>query len=70
MIAPNGKTSHVQSDGLYFSVITCTTLGYGDLVPVGWSRRAASVEALTQYVVMALLIAALIALMQWHNDDR
>jgi hypothetical protein len=43
---------------LYFSVITITTVGYGDLVPLPQARVFAAFEALTGYVYMALFIAA------------
>ncbi|MBD3183482.1 hypothetical protein GF312_14400 [Candidatus Poribacteria bacterium] len=41
---------------LYFSVVTWTTLGYGDYYPCGWSRFIASFEALIGYAVMGLII--------------
>ncbi len=31
---------------LYFSIVTATTLGYGDLYPDGWGRALASAEAI------------------------
>jgi len=33
-------------DYLYFSIVTLTTLGYGDLHPVGWWRLLAAFEAI------------------------
>jgi len=43
--------------------ITWTTLGYGDIVPGEPAARAiAGIEAITGYVVMALLISALVEL--------
>jgi len=33
-------------DYLYFSIVTATTLGYGDLQPIGWCRLIASTEAI------------------------
>ena len=33
-------------DYLYFSVVTATTFGYGDLQPIGWCRLVASMEAI------------------------
>jgi hypothetical protein len=37
----------------YFSVITYTTLGFGDIVPQGPMRFIASVEALTGFVLIS-----------------
>ena len=42
---------------LYFSVVTFTTLGYGDFQPlVGWSRFLVSFEALLGAFTMALFV--------------
>ena len=41
---------------LYFSVVTFTTLGYGDFTPVGWSRPFAAVEAFNGAFMIALFI--------------
>ena len=41
---------------LYTSVITFTTLGYGDVHPIGWSRIVASVEAGFGIIMTALFI--------------
>jgi hypothetical protein len=51
-------------NALYFSIITWTTVGYGDMTPpAGIARVVACVEAILGYVVMAFLIAALLKLM-------
>ncbi|HKG08312.1 MAG TPA: potassium channel family protein [Pedobacter sp.] len=42
---------------LYFSTITFTTLGYGDLSPTGWLRILASIEAFIGVINMGFLIA-------------
>jgi hypothetical protein len=42
---------------LYFSIVTFTTLGYGDFAPTPPIRLLAASEALVGYVSMALLIA-------------
>lgn len=44
-------------DSLYFSTITFTTLGYGDLSPIGWLRIFSSIEAFLGAVNMGFLIA-------------
>ena len=43
---------------LYFSVVTFTTLGYGDFRPIGGCKILASVEALFYIFFMALFIFA------------
>jgi uncharacterized membrane protein len=45
---------------LYFSVVTWTTLGYGDVSPSPESRPFAALEAVTGYFASALIIAALV----------
>ena len=43
-------------DCIYFSVVTFTTLGYGDLTPLGWSRIVAALEAFTGSFSLALFV--------------
>jgi len=43
---------------LYFSVITWTTLGYGDFRPTPAARPLAAIEAITGYLFMALSIGS------------
>jgi len=43
-------------DCLYFSVVTFTTLGYGDLTPTGLSRIVAACEAFTGSFSLALFV--------------
>ncbi len=45
-------------NNLYFSVVTFTTLGYGDFRPIGTVRILASVEALLGIFLIALFIFA------------
>ena len=45
---------------LYFSVVTFTTLGYGDLVPVGPSRAVAAVEAFAGSFTLALFVVVFV----------
>ena len=53
----NGFTS------LYFSFVTLSTLGYGDIVPVAqMARMLAMVEAIFGMFYMALLVARLVSL--------
>ncbi|MBU7025782.1 MAG: two pore domain potassium channel family protein [Theionarchaea archaeon] len=41
---------------LYYSIVTFTTLGYGDIHPLGYSHIIASVEALTGAFFIALFV--------------
>jgi voltage-gated potassium channel Kch len=48
---------------LYFSFVTITTLGYGDIVPVsGAAKILSSGEALFGQIYLAVFIARLVAL--------
>lgn len=49
------------SDMLYFSYVTFTTVGYGDLHPTGVCRGIAMAEAVTGYILLGLFVAAAIA---------
>ena len=45
-------------DWIYFSVVTFTTLGYGDFVPVGFvGQLIVCSEVLVAYVMLGLLVA-------------
>ncbi len=47
------------NDALYFSIVTFTTVGYGDLVPLGWVRAVAGMEALAGMMLMPLFLIGL-----------
>jgi hypothetical protein len=50
-------------DGFYFSFITLSTVGYGDITPVSRiARWLAAMEAMTGLLYVAVLIARLVAL--------
>lgn len=44
----------------YFSIVTFTTLGYGDITPTGFSRFLASVEALFGSFTLALFVVVFV----------
>jgi len=44
---------------LYFSVVTFTTVGYGDMTPIGLSRTIAMFESLSSIFIMPLFIISL-----------
>ena len=56
----SGKVVYNMKSALYFSVITFTTVGYGDVVPTVDSRLIAGIEAFTGYCIMALIVASIV----------
>jgi voltage-gated potassium channel len=59
-----GPDKSIQGfNGLYFSLITLCTVGYGDITPIsGVARMLAAMEAMTGLLYVAVLIARLVAL--------
>jgi hypothetical protein len=62
-IGPKSSQSMNGFTGLYFSFITLTTVGYGDIIPAsGVARMLVIVEAMFGMFYTALLIARLVSL--------
>lgn len=60
--------AHVASEYLYFSFVTLTTLGFGDLSPaVGLPQALTALEALVGQVFLVTLVARLVTL--WVRQD-
>jgi len=59
----NGTGTHpTQSDTLYFSLITLTTVGFGDITPAANLARAiAATEALVGQLYLVSVVAAVVA---------
>ncbi|MBY6083110.1 potassium channel family protein [Ruegeria arenilitoris] len=61
------------ADVLYFSYVTFTTVGFGDLRPVGVCRALAVAEAITGYILLGLFVAAAVGLYgrsHRHRHDK
>jgi hypothetical protein len=56
----DGKISHEIRDALYFSIVTWTTLGYGDIQPTDASKMMAASEALIGVISMPILLASML----------
>ncbi len=57
-----------MADLHYFSLVTITTLGYGDITPVSiWARNLAAAEALVGQFFLVVLVARLVALQIMHQ---
>jgi CDP-diglyceride synthetase len=56
---------------VYYSLVTLTTLGYGDIVPVSPTARSlATLEALTGQLYLTVLVARLVGLHITHASRR
>jgi Ion channel len=57
-------------DFLYFSIVTWTTVGYGDIKPSPDSRMFAASEALLGYLTMGLYLSLIFYSIAPHDDRR
>ena len=57
-----GHVTDRQSDLIYFSLVTLTTVGYGDIVPLtGEARMVAALEGVTGVLYIAITVAILVS---------
>jgi Ion channel len=55
-------------DYIYFSIITWTTVGYGDLVPSSKSRITAAIEAIVGFLYMAAYVAYMVIVVTFLSE--
>ena len=60
-----------QSELLYFSLVTLSTIGYGDIVPLhGEVRMLAALEGVTGVLYVAITVALLVSAYKQQGDSR
>ena len=67
-VADSGEVTRDIYSCIYFSVVTFTTLGYGDLQPTGLARPMAAMEALTGYLILGILVSTSVAIIDPRNE--
>jgi hypothetical protein len=60
-IGIDGSFSLRIANSLYYSVITATNTGYGDIAPLGASRALAATQSIAELFLFALFIAKLVS---------
>ncbi len=51
-------------NAVYFSIITATSTGYGDIVPLGFSKTLASIQSISSLFIFAVLVGKLVSQQQ------
>jgi hypothetical protein len=58
----NGTPGWMVIDSMYFSINTISTLGYGDIIPLGFSKILVSIEVTVGLLLFGIGIAKMISL--------
>jgi hypothetical protein len=67
---PGSPITHAFTSSIYYSIVTFTTLGYGDFYPVGLGRALASIEALAGYIILGILASTGVSLLSPHQKPK
>ncbi len=65
---PAPRPTNDLGDALYFSIVTSTTLGYGDFIPLGPGRPVAALQALVGYLILGILVSSGFQLIAPHTN--
>ncbi len=65
---PVPRATNDLGDAVYFSIVTSTTLGYGDFIPLGAGRQVAALQALVGYLILGILVSTGYQLIAPHTD--
>jgi hypothetical protein len=58
---PLGADLHGFTSALYFSFVTATSIGYGDILPIGGARVIAVAEAITALLIFGAVVAKFVS---------
>jgi hypothetical protein len=67
---PEPVITHNYWEALYYSTVTMTTLGYGDMHPTVQTRFLAAVQAFVGYIVLGLMASTLGTLLQRRGETQ
>ena len=71
ILRSNAAMADRQSELLYFSLVTLTTIGYGDVVPLhGEVRMLAALEGVTGILYVAITVALLVSGYKRQGESR
>ena len=66
----NKNISHDLVGGIYLSIVTWTTLGYGDFSPTESTRILAGIESLVGYLYLGIFVAFIINHLSINSKAR
>ncbi len=66
----NNNISHDLVGGIYLSIVTWTTLGYGDFSPTESTRILAGIESLLGYLYLGIFVAFTINYLSLNSKAR